>query len=100
MRIALELQYKVVDQLTADLNAAKIRLIGYTTATLDANAKLDASTLHTADVKVDADKKVVKSNEDKNKAIEDANIKAAEREAKIQELYAKGITDAEDIRIA
>ena len=43
LRIALELQYKVVDQLTADLNAAKIRLIGYTTATLDANAKLDAS---------------------------------------------------------
>lgn len=100
LRIALELQYKVVDQLTADLNAAKIRLIGYTTATLDANAKLDASTIHTADVKVDSDKKVVKSNEDKNKAIEDANIKAAEREAKIQELYAKGITDAEDIRIA
>ena len=87
-------------KLRTDLNAAEERLVGYTTATLDANDKLNASTIHTAEVVKTNDKKIVKSNDDKNKAIEEANIKAAERAAKIRELYDKGITDAEDIRIA
>jgi hypothetical protein len=46
-----------------------------------------------------ANKKIVKSNADKNKAIEEANLRALERENKIRELYNKGITDAEEIRI-
>ena len=86
-------------KLRTDLNAAEERLVGYTTASLDANEKLNASTIHTADVVVTNDKKVVKSNDDKNKAIEEANIKALERAAKIEELRLKGITDAEEIRI-
>jgi hypothetical protein len=100
LRIALELQYEVVDKLTSQLKTAQSRLVAYTTSTLDANEKLNASTIHTAETVKEADKTVVKSNDDKNKAIEEANIKALETAAKIRELYDKGITDAEDIRIA
>jgi len=82
-----------------DLKAAEERLVGYTTATLDANEKINASGIHTAETIVDNDKKVVKSNADKNKAIEEANLKALENEGKIRDLVAKGITDAEEIRI-
>jgi hypothetical protein len=82
-----------------DLRAAEERLVGYTTATLDANEKINASGIHTAETIVDNDKKVVKSNADKNKAIEEANLKALENEGKIRDLVAKGITDAEEIRI-
>ena len=46
-----------------------------------------------------ANKNAVKSNADKNKAIEEANLRAAERASKIEELRLKGITDAEEIRI-
>jgi hypothetical protein len=46
-----------------------------------------------------ANKNAVKSNADKNKAIEEANLRAAEIAAKIEELRLKGITDAEEIRI-
>jgi len=82
-----------------DLRAAEERLVGYTTASLDANEKINASGIHTAETIVDNDKKVVKSNADKNKAIEEANLKALENEGKIRDLVAKGITDAEEIRI-
>ena len=82
-----------------DLKAAEERLVGYTTATLDANEKINASGIHTAETIVDNDKKVVKSNADKNKSIEEANLKALENEGKIRDLVAKGITDAEEIRI-
>ena len=86
-------------KLRNDLRAAEERLVGYTTATLDANEKINASGLHTAETIVNNDKKIVKSNADKNKAIEEANLRAAERAAKIEELRLKGITDAEEIRI-
>ena len=86
-------------KLRNDLRAAEERLVGYTTATLDANEKINASGLHTAETIVNNDKKIVKSNEDKNKAIEEANLRATERAAKIEELRLKGITDAEEIRI-
>lgn len=86
-------------KLRDDLRAAEERLVGYTTATLNANEKINASGLHTAETIVNNDKKIVKSNADKNKAIEEANLRALEREAKIRELYNKGITDAEEVRI-
>jgi hypothetical protein len=86
-------------KLRDDLRAAEERLVGYTTATLNANEKINASGLHTAETIVTNDKKIVKSNADKNKAIEEANLRALEREAKIRELYNKGITDAEEVRI-
>jgi hypothetical protein len=86
-------------KLRNDLRAAEERLVGYTTATLDANEKINASGLHTAETIVTNDKKIVKSNVDKNKAIEEANLRATERAAKIEELRLKGITDAEEIRI-
>ena len=86
-------------KLRDDLKSAEERLVGYTTATLDANEKINASGLHTAETIVNNDKKIVKSNADKNKAIEEANLRALEREAKIRELYDKGITDAEEVRI-
>lgn len=100
LRIALELQYEVVDKLTSQLKTAQSRLVAYTTSTLDANEKLNTSTIHTGETIKETDKTVVKSNDDKNKAIEEANIKELETAAKIRELYDKGITDAEDIRIA
>jgi hypothetical protein len=86
-------------KLRDDLRAAEERLVGYTTATLNANEKINASGLHTAETIVSNDKKIVKSNADKNKAFEEANLRELEREAKIRELYNKGITDAEEVRI-
>jgi len=55
--------------------------------------------LKTKDETDKTDKAVVKSNDAKNKAIEEANIKALENEGKIRDLVTKGITDAEEIRI-
>ena len=82
-----------------DLRAAEERLVSYTTVSLDTNEKINASTIHTAETVKEADKTKVKSNDDKNKAIEEANIKALENEDKIRDLVTKGITDAEEIRI-